>query len=365
MNERSLKYLILSAIGIACIVFAGWYFSNIIIYIVISLVLATILRPLTNYINNIHIYRFRVPRVIAVAMSFTVLALVLWLFAFLFIPFISEQIQIFSRLNFEQLFLAISEPIERIEQMFIRNKWTREAPGFLQNGIADGIYGIFQNIDLTSLVNELIVFTGSFSIGILAVVFITFFLLYEKGIFRRQIINVIPNQYFEVSISALYKIERLLSNYLIGLLFQMTSIFTLAFVGLSIIDVKYSATIALFAAIINIIPYMGPVLGTVFAIFVGVSTAPQLFTNPDYLLLTIKIALVFGLVKLVDDLFLQPFIFSKSVKAHPLEIFIIIFAGATLAGIPGMIAAIPVYTIIRVSIMEIKLGYKSYKIFKL
>jgi predicted PurR-regulated permease PerM len=73
---------------------------------------------------------------------------------------------------------------------------------------------------------------------------------------------------------------------------------------------------------------------------------------------------VFATVQVVDNIFLQPMIFSKSVKAHPLEIFIVIFAGATLAGIPGMIAAIPGYTVIRVSVMEIYRGYKSYHIFK-
>ncbi|MCK5372671.1 MAG: AI-2E family transporter, partial [Cyclobacteriaceae bacterium] len=77
-----------------------------------------------------------------------------------------------------------------------------------------------------------------------------------------------------------------------------------------------------------------------------------------------EIASVFAIVQLTDNVILQPLIFSKSVKAHPLEIFIIIFAGATLAGVVGMIAAIPVYTIIRVFVMEIYSGYKSYHIFK-
>ena len=71
------------------------------------------------------------------------------------------------------------------------------------------------------------------------------------------------------------------------------------------------------------------------------------------------------MVQVTDNVLLQPLIFSKSVKAHPLEIFVIIFAGAKIAGIPGMIFAIPVYTIFRVSILEFFNGYKSYKIFKI
>ena len=106
-------------------------------------------------------------------------------------------------------------------------------------------------------------------------------------------------------------------------------------------------------------------MGATFGILVGLSTGGvQIFESNQFIIMTIEIASVFALVQLTDNILLQPLIFSKSVKAHPLEIFIIIFAGATLAGIVVMIAAIPVYTIIRVFVMEIYRGYKSYYIFK-
>jgi predicted PurR-regulated permease PerM len=168
-----------------------------------------------------------------------------------------------------------------------------------------------------------------------------------------------------MTVSGFFKVENLLSNYLLGLFFQMISIFTITFIGLSILGVKYSATIALFAAVTNLVPYLGPVLGATFGVFVGISTSPELFSGNAYLFLVIKLVSVFAVVQLVDNLVLQPLIFSKSVKAHPLEIFIVIFAGANLAGIPGMIAAIPVYTVLRVSFLEIKKAFRSYRIFKL
>jgi predicted PurR-regulated permease PerM len=177
---------------------------------------------------------------------------------------------------------------------------------------------------------------------------------------------MIPNYYFEVTISAITKIEMLLSNYLVGLLIQMLAIFTLASLGLSLLGIKFALTIALFAAVANLIPYLGPLLGTIFGIIVSLSTSATLLDTPnDYLILILKIVLVFGIVQLIDNIVLQPLIFSKSVKAHPLEIFVVIFAGASLAGIPGMIAAIPVYTILRVSVIELYSGYKQYKIFRL
>jgi predicted PurR-regulated permease PerM len=128
--------------------------------------------------------------------------------------------------------------------------------------------------------------------------------------------------------------------------------------------VEYALTIALFAAIANLIPYAGPILGTLFGIIVGISTG-NFSSDSEYTYFLFKIISVFATVQMTDNVVLQPMIFSKSVKAHPLEIFVVIFAGAKIAGIVGMIFAIPVYTIFRVSVMEFYKGYKSYRIFNI
>ena len=144
----------------------------------------------------------------------------------------------------------------------------------------------------------------------------------------------------------------------------MLAIFSLASFGLTIVGVDYALTIALFAAVANLIPYAGPILGASFGIIVGISTG-NFVESQDLNYFLIKILTVFAAVQITDNIFLQPMIFSKSVKAHPLEIFVVIFAGAKIAGVTGMIFAIPVYTIFRVSIMEFYQGYKSYRIFKI
>jgi predicted PurR-regulated permease PerM len=256
-------------------------------------------------------------------------------------------------------------PLDSLEAFLLKYQIAEVEKGFLAANILEGVKNIIKEVEIASIVENVIELTGNVFVGLMAVTFITFFLLYEKGILRKQIINLIPNEYFEVSIAGLYKIEKLLSNYLIGLFLQMTAIFSIAFAGLSLFGINYAASIALFAAVINLIPYLGPILGATFGILVGLSTSgTQIFASNQFIIMIIEIASVFGIVQLTDNVILQPLKFSKSVKAHPLEIFIIIFAGATLAGIVGMIAAIPVYTIIRVFVMEIFRGYKSYYIFK-
>jgi predicted PurR-regulated permease PerM len=305
------------------------------------------------------------PRVLAVFLSFSSLIMLLSLFVTTFLPLISNQIQVFSSLDIDQVIKKAEVPLNNLETFIIRYQFGEYEPGFLTANFKEGVKNFVSEIKFSSILENLISVTGNLFIGLMAITFITFFLLYEKGIFRKQIINLIPNEYFEVSIAGLYKTEKLLSNYLLGLLFQMTAIFLIAYLGLSFFGINYAASIALFAAIINLIPYMGPILGALFGVVIGLSSSGSgIFEGNQYIFMIIEIGSVFAIVQLTDNILLQPLIFSKSVKAHPLEIFIIIFAGATLAGIVGMIAAIPVYTIIRVFVMEVYRGYRSYHIFK-
>ncbi|NJN25058.1 MAG: AI-2E family transporter [Cyclobacteriaceae bacterium] len=360
------KPLVFIVVALALFIFLSWLFSNIFIYLVISIILSTILRPLTSYLSNQQFFNIRMPRVLAVFLSFLTLIMLISAFATLFLPLISNQIQIFSSIDMDQILNKVSAPLDVLEGIIIKYKVGEFQEGFLAANIKQGIDNLIRKVEITSIVENIISLTGNVFVGLMAITFITFFLLYEKGILRKQLINLIPNEYFEVSIAGLYKIEKLLSNYLLGLLLQMTAIFSIAFTGLSFFGINYAATIALFAAIINLIPYLGPILGAVFGILVGLSTSGGfIFEDNHFIIMTIEIASVFAIVQLTDNILLQPLIFSKSVKAHPLEIFIIIFAGATLAGIVGMISAIPVYTIIRVFVMEIYRGYKSYYIFKI
>lgn len=351
---------------IALFVFLAWLFVDILVYVVIAIVISSILRPLTRYIADAQFFEIRVPRVLAVLASFVILIMVISSFVILFIPLISEQIEVLSKVDYDGLYDSVTLPLGRLEEFLIGNGLTSEPQGFLVNTLKETVLSFFTNIQFAQLLNSLISVTGNIFIGTLAVTFITFFLLYEMGSMRTKVLALVPNRYFEVTIAAYSKIERLLSNYLIGLLFQMFAVFSIASLGLSILGVKYALTIALFAAVANLIPYMGPLLGAAFGIMVGISTgATDFVTTQDYLFLVLKISSVFAVVQITDNVVLQPLIFSKSVKAHPLEIFIIIFAGASLAGIPGMISAIPVYTILRVAILELNAGYRSYKIFKI
>ncbi|UXP30652.1 AI-2E family transporter [Reichenbachiella agarivorans] len=361
MINRTLLTILLITVTF---VFGAWIFSDIFMYVCVSIVLATILRPLTNFISRTYIFRVKIPRVVAILVSFCTILGVVALFMLLFIPLIIEQINVISSISFTEVYTHLSTPIVATENFLIEYNLISIEDHSLTETIESSTLEVLKNIKFKNILNNLVTLTGGVFVTLMALAFITFFLLLENGIISRLMISVIPNQYFELFISAIYKIEHLLSNYLIGLLLQMLAIFSIAGIGLSIFGVNYALTIAVFAALANLIPYLGPILGASFGILVGISTGGHFTLDHENLILIIKILSVFAVVQVTDNVILQPMIFSKSVKAHPLEIFVVIFAAASLAGIPGMIAAIPVYTILRVSVMEIRDGFNSYQVFQ-
>ncbi|WP_338391455.1 AI-2E family transporter [Fulvitalea axinellae] len=359
-----MKFLLSVASGVLLTLLFVWYFTNIFLYIVFALVVSTILRPVVNYVSQVRFFGVGVPRVVSVLVSYVAMLVVISVFVFLFIPLISEQVKVLSSFDYDNFIAVALGPIEEIENFLIRHSLTSNEKGFVVEGIREHLKEALQGVNFSNVLNGIVSLTGSLFVGGMAVLFISFFLLLENGLIRKIFISMIPNFYFEVSVSAFYKIERLLTNYLLGLVFQMISIFSMVSLGLSVVEVNYALTVGVFSAFANLIPYMGPVLGALFGIVVGASTSTDLMTLNEYLFLMVKILSVFGAVQLIDNFFLQPVIFSKSVKAHPLEIFIIIFAGANLAGIPGMIGAIPCYTVLRVTWKELRVGYRQYYIFK-
>jgi predicted PurR-regulated permease PerM len=123
---------------------------------------------------------------------------------------------------------------------------------------------------------------------------------------------------------------------------------TLITLGLLIFGVENALLIGFFGGVMNIIPYVGPIIGSCIGIMLGITS---ILVQGSYDLLLpefLKLAGVFLAVNFIDNNILVPYIYSNSVKAHPLEIFFVIIMGGSLAGILGMLLAIPVYTLLRV-----------------
>ena len=210
------------------------------------------------------------------------------------------------------------------------------------------LFSFFNPSQITKLFSNLIGFMGNLMIAIMSILFISFFFLKEQGLFVDFLKAVVPNNYEDKVSNAVDDASQLLRRYFLGVALQVTLITVFISVALSFLGIKNALLIGFFAAMVNVIPYVGPILGAAFGVFITISSNLDLSFYNETLPMLMQVVGVFATMQLLDNFMLQPYIFSNSISAHPLEIFIVILVGAQLGGIVGMILAIPVYTVVRV-----------------
>lgn len=201
---------------------------------------------------------------------------------------------------------------------------------------------------IPKIFRSVIGYLGNFLIAFLSVFFIAFFFLREQGLFGNMISSVVPDKFEYKTITAIDESSKLLIRYFLGVATQIIVITLFVAVVMGILGIKNALLIGFFAALMNVIPYVGPILGASFAMIITIASYPGISFYDGMVPLLFKVLLVFGIMQLLDNFILQPTIYGKSVKAHPLEIFIVVLIGAKLGGILGMVLAIPMYTVLRV-----------------
>ena len=189
---------------------------------------------------------------------------------------------------------------------------------------------------------------GNFTIGLFSVTFISFFFLKDSHILENTILVFVNDKSEKELKKSFEKIKNLLSQYFLGLLLQISILLIMYGIILLIFGIKNAIVIAFLCAMLNLIPYIGPLIGAVLMIFLTMTSNLEADFSSVILPKTIYVMIGFFIGQLIDNFLSQPIIFSKSVKSHPLEIFIVILAGGTLMGTSGMIIAIPLYTSLKV-----------------
>jgi predicted PurR-regulated permease PerM len=201
---------------------------------------------------------------------------------------------------------------------------------------------------IPEFLNHLLSILGSFTIGLFSVTFISFFLLKDSHILENAILVFVNDKSEGRLKKSFEKIKNLLSRYFLGLLLQISILLVMYSIILLIFGIKNAIVIAFLCALLNLIPYIGPLIGAVLMMFLTMTSNMEADFSAVILPKTIYVMIGFFIGQLIDNFFSQPFIFSNSVKSHPLEIFIVILAGGTLMGTTGMIVAIPLYTALKV-----------------
>lgn len=350
MNRSTRIALIVLPIILIGLVF--YFFSDIIAYLCIATVVTLIGRPIMNLLYKVKIKKFTIPPVLAAVITLgTIIGTFILLFS-LFIPTLAEQtIKLQEAVDVSEVENGISAPVASIEawiQTYNLAEKDFELLPYLQEGMKD----FLQSIQVSGIASSIVGLTGGLLIGLFSVAFISFFMLKERQIGRNMIQALLPDDIEEKVDEVMATIRKLLSRYFIGVLIEVLLVGGLIAIGLGLLGVENAAVIGFFAGLFNVIPYVGPIIGGIIGLVFTVIGSLELDFYTEILPLMGKVFAVFALVQLLDNFVFQPFIYSSSVKAHPLEIFIVILMGANLAGIGGMILAIPVYTILRVIAAE-------------
>jgi len=339
---------------------AAWYFRSIVVYILVSGVLSIMGRPLVDLFSSIRIRKWGFPRTLAALLTLIIIWGLIILFFLIFVPLVTKQINYFSTLETEKIVSLVEKPIKFIEDLIRSVGRNMNSDFSVQEFINQKLSEILDIEKVKGFLGSLLGVLGNIAVAVFSITFITFFFLKDQHLFFESILMWVPDKYTEGFTHALYSIKNLLTRYFIGILIQCTCVMILIDIGMTIagIDFQQALVMGLIIGILNVIPYIGPWLGFFITIVMGVAShVNQDFTTVVVPLVYFMTAVV-AITQLIDNVIFQPLIFSNSVKAHPLEVFIVVLAAGFAAGIPGMILGIPGYTVLRVFAREFFYSFK-------
>lgn len=345
MTSKEISNGILRALGtVVLIVIIGYLLykiQSVIVYLAIAIVLSLIATPILRFLQN----KLKMSKIISVILVMILFILAIAGIISMFVPLIIQQGHHLSLLNTEELANDVMDLSRELSKSGFTNNFdlTQEIEKFDFKTVIQSISGLF---------NKLISAVGSFSIGLFSVLFIAFFLMKDNNILYNAFLAITPDEKEERILKSIYKIKILLSRYFIGLIIQVSILFVIYALVLLIFGVESAIVIAFLCALLNLIPYIGPLIGGALMIMLTMTSNLEQDFKTYVLPTTLYVFIGYVIAQLIDNFFSQPIIFSKSVKSHPLEIFLIIIIGGLLFGITGMILAVPIYTALKVILKE-------------
>ena len=335
--------------GLAVLVFFVWYFHVIVFYILGAAVLSLVGGPLVDWLARIEVKGHKMPR--AAAAGITLIALLAGIFGLVavFVPIVANQVSYLSSLSAEGLDTLLRGPLAELQAGI--DRFMPEADFSVRSLIETQLQPLLAADWVPSFLGSLTSATVDAFVAAFSVSFIAYFFLKDKGLFAEGVVTLFPKRYEEGVGRALTSSTKLLVRYFIGLCIE--SLIKLVVVGLSAwiigFDFSTAALIGLVTGVLNVIPYIGPLIGGIFALGMAVVSPVAGASLAGVVWPLTAVLLAF---QLLDNIVLQPYIYSSSVKAHALEIFLVILMAGYLAGIWGMLLAIPAYTVLRVFAKE-------------
>jgi len=338
-----IKFLLWTA-GIILLLYLFYLLTEILIILALSVLLAFIFAPFVSLLESRGFNRLT-----ATLLIFAVFGFIIYFSLSIIIPrFVFQLNQLISALEG----FSFAEEIKVLEITLLHYVPFLKAGDItnrLELLINTQVMNIFDSVStlLSSIVSVIAV--------LVIVPFITFFLLKDNRRILQGLLQAIPNKYFEISYYVLKKVTLRLGLFVRAWIFDATFVGMMIGFGFYFVGVPNALPLGVIAGLGHLIPYFGPVIGGIPAIIVSIVQYGDLSQVPPILLVVL-------ITYTVDNGFVQPYVFGKSVDMHPIAIILLIISGGILFGFFGMLLAVPVATVIKTFSKEIYFATKNYKI---
>jgi predicted PurR-regulated permease PerM len=331
--------------------FLIWKFYFILVWVLVAAMLSFVGQPLVRVFNRIHFKKIRMPQPVSALLALLLMVIMFLGLVAIFVPLIVNQAETIARIDVSKLAENLQGPLHSLD-IKLHSFGVIPDGQTMQDFIVTKAKSLVNLGSVGTALGGIFSFAGNMFIGTFAILFIAFFFLKDENLFEEGLFLFVPLKHHEATHKIIAECKSLLKRYFIGVILEVIGVMTLISCGLWIFGVENALLIGFFGGVMNIIPYLGPIIGSLIALTLGVTTTLATGAYNELLSVLIKIASIQVVVNFIDNNILVPIIYSKSVKSHPLEIFFVIIMGGSLAGLPGMLLAVPVYTVLRVIAKE-------------
>lgn len=352
--DKLARYAMITAAA-AVILVLCWFFRDVIVYMLLAGVVALIGRPVMDLLNKIKIKGKGLPQWFYAILTIVIILGIFLSAVTLLVPIIAGIAKDISMANIES---AAHSAVLALKDLntFMADKFPSLGNDFrIEKAILGGMKDFTDISAFSSFFSSAASFVASFGIGLFAVMFISFFFLKDNNLFPDIIAALVPDRHEANAREAYRDIEHLLSRYFVGLIIEMAGVAIVDFIGLVFIArIGFNAAIgiAFICGVMNIIPYVGPWLGggigALLALTMKYVCMDGSGLDVSFWVFVLILVGIFWAAQIIDNYIFQPIVYSSSIKANPLEIFIVMLMAGHIGGIIGMLVAIPCYTVIRV-----------------
>ena len=345
LNKKTVRFFI-ALIALAAFIYFFYLLSNIFVLVALSVLLGFIFAPLVRLFEGKGFSRTLATLSVFITFGF---------FVYLSLSFVIPKL--YSQMD--QVILELKNFSLNDKLNILETKILSVFPFFHPGELAKKVETIIST-SFNNAINHITGFVSSiFSVMafLIIVPFVSFFLLKDSAAIQKSLIHIMPNKYFEMSYWILKRVSLQLGRFVRGWIFDATFVGLVIGFGFYFIGLPNALPLGVIAGLGHLIPYFGPIIGGVPAIILSIMQTGGLSQVP-------MIMSIILLTYTVDNGFVQPYVFSKSVDMHPVIIILLIIAGSELFGLIGMLLAVPTATVLKTAATEIYFAYKNYSIAK-